>query len=224
MYKRKIILITILTIFCFNLSSCKTISNIQKETTSHTLFTNDVSENTSSTFQKLIEESDCCVLISVNPKDKTDFNSKIIGDEYYTDVKVNDFSEYSDIFDAFPERITVIQKESAFLEETNETKRTRFYYLFLNKSEVENTYYITNNKTGVIETDFNYLYPLDESLSEELNTKFDDKQHKPDSRFRSWLTNEYNFSETMYETPENTIKDDIIENTTTNPNATSKIS
>lgn len=174
---------------------------------------NPISEPTSSQFQKLVNESDCCVLISVNPKDKTDFNSKIIGDEYYTDVKVNDFSEYSDIFDAFPERITVIQKESAFLEETNELKKTRFYILFLNKTENEHTYYITNNKNGVIETDLNYLYPFDEALKNELDENFEAKSPHQFRKFLSWLTNEYKFSETTYETSKST----ITKNTTTNP-------
>lgn len=218
MNKKVLVISLILLISCTIFISCDNDNVNQTDSTRTT--SENISESDYWTFDKLIEESDCCVLVSVNPKNKTEFNSKTIDDEYYTDVKVGDFSEYSEIFDILPERITIIQKGSAFLEETNETKRTRFYYLFLNKSEVENTYYITNNKTGVIETDFNYLYPLDESLSEEFNRKFNDKQHKPDSLFRSWLTNEYKFSETMYEISEFTIKDDIIENTTNNPNIT----
>ena len=220
MNKRNIIFIIILLISCFAFASCKTNSDTQKETTNNVLQTNEASKNKLITFQELVEKSDCCVIVSINPNDKTELNSKEINGEYYTDVKVGGFSEYSEIFDILPERITIIQKGSAFLEETNETKTTRFYYLFLNKSEVENTYYITNNKTGVIETDFNYLYPFDKNLSKELNEKFYDKRHKPDSRFRSWLIDEYKFSEIMYETFDITTKDNIIENTTTNPNTT----
>lgn len=174
---------------------------------------NPISEPTSSQFQKLVNESDYCVIVSVNPKEQNEFNSKEINGEYYTDVKMNSFSEYTKIYNNFPERITIIQKESAFLEETNELTKTRFYILFLNKTENEHTYYITNNKNGVIETDLNYLYPFDEALKNELDENFEAKSPHQFRKFLSWLTNEYKFSETTYETSKST----ITKNTTTNP-------
>ena len=174
---------------------------------------NPISEPTSSQFQKLVNESDYCVIVSVNPKEQNEFNSKEINGEYYTDVKMNSFSEYTKIYNNFPERITIIQKESAFLEETNELTKTRFYILFLNKTENEHTYYITNNKNGVIEIDLNYLYPFDEALKNELDENFEAKSPHQFRKFLSWLTNEYKFSETTYETSKST----ITKNTTTNP-------
>jgi len=183
MNKRILTIFLILLISCTTFISCKNDNVNQQDSTNIT--SENISENNYWTFDKLVEESDCCVLVSVNPKDKEEYNSKIIDNEYYTDVKVGDFSENSTIFDVFPEKITIIQKGSAFLEESNETKRTRFYYLFLNKSKTENTYYITDNINGVIETDFNYLYPFDENLSKELNKKFYDKRRKPDFCFSS---------------------------------------
>lgn len=184
---------------------------------------NPISEPTSSQFQKLVNESDYCVIVSVNPKEQNEFNSKEINGEYYTDVKMNSFSEYTKIYNNFPERITIIQKESAFLEETNELKKTRFYILFLNKTENEHTYYITNNKKGVIETDLNYLYPFDEALKNELDENFEAKSPNQFKKFLSWLTNEYKFSETTYKTSEPTSTETITKTTTTNPNVTPNI-
>lgn len=185
---------------------------------------NVVTERIECTFDKLVQESDCCVLVSVNPKEQEKFNSKVENGEYFTDVKVESFSEYSEDYNFFPERITVIQKGTAFLEETNADKKTRFYYLFLNKTIDENVYYLTNNKSGVIETNFSYLCPLDENLSKELNQKFTHNHRKPDSLFRNWLVNEYEFSSAMYETTETFTKDDFTNITTTNLNTTPDIS
>lgn len=219
---KKFIILLVLVLSCMFFTSCKNSSSLQGITVNNSLQTN--SENTSTQFQKLVDESDCCVIVSVNPKEKDEFDSKEINGEYYTDVKVESFSEYPEVFDIFPERITVIQKGSAFLEEANQANRTRFYYLFLNKTEDENTYYLTYNKSGAIETDFNYLYPLDKGLTEDLNEKFTHKRHKPDLLFRVWITSEYEFSEVMYETFESSIKDVTTENTATNLYTTPDIS
>lgn len=212
MDKKFTILLTLLSISCIFFSACKKNLNSQ-EITNNNSYTDYTSESISNSFQKLVNESDYCVIVSVNPKEQNEFNSKEINGEYYTDVKMNSFSEYTKIYNNFPERITIIQKESAFLEETNELKKTRFYILFLNKTENEHTYYITNNKNGVIETDLNYLYPFDEALKNELDENFEAKSPHQFKKFLSWLTNEYKFSETTYETSKST----ITKNTTTNP-------
>ncbi len=152
------------------------------------------SENISSdnwTFQKLAEESDCCLIIGVNQNEKENWNSKVIGDEYYSTFKLSK-PQYIPQFFSFPDEITVIQKESAFLEERKVGENVRFYIVFLNETDIENTYYITGNTYGVIEINGYNLVPLVKSQKSEIDKNFsNDKSQEQFIEFKEWLTKDY---------------------------------
>lgn len=153
------------------------------------------SENTSNgnwNFQKLTEESDCCLIIGVIQDEKENWNSKVVDGEYYSTFKLSK-PQYIPQFFSFPDEITIIQKESAFLEKRKIGENVRFYIVFLNKTDADSTYYITGNTYGVIEIENAFdLVPLEKSLKSEINQNFplDDTQEQF-VIFKEWLTKEY---------------------------------
>ncbi|MBE6814906.1 MAG: hypothetical protein E7522_05595 [Ruminococcaceae bacterium] len=153
------------------------------------------SENTSNgnwNFQKLAEESDCCLIIGVIQDEKENWNSKVVDGEYYSTFKLSK-PQYIPQFLSFPDEITIIQKESAFLEKRKIGENVRFYIVFLNETEVDSTYYITGNTYGVIEIEnaFN-LVPLEKSFKSEINQKFPPGDTQEQFViFKEWLTEEY---------------------------------
>ena len=153
------------------------------------------SENTSNgnwNFQKLAEESDCCLIIGVIQDEKENWNSKVVDGEYYSTFKLSK-PQYIPQFFSFPDEITIIQKESAFLEKRKIGENVRFYIVFLNKTDADSTYYITGNTYGVIEIENAFdLVPLEKSLKSEINQNFppDDTQEQF-VIFKEWLTKEY---------------------------------
>lgn len=153
------------------------------------------SENTSSdnwSFQKLTKESDCCLIVFVNQDEKENWNSKVIDGEYYSTFKLSK-PQYIPQFFSFPDEITIIQKESAFLEKRKTDEDVRFYIVFLNETDIDNTYYITGNTYGVIEIENAFdLVPLEKSQKSEINQKFPpDESQEQFILFEKWLTEEY---------------------------------
>ena len=153
---------------------------------------NVVTETTEWTFDKLAEESDCCLIIGVIQDEKENWNSKVVDGEYYSTFKLSK-PQYIPQFFSFPDEITIIQKESAFLEKRKIGENVRFYIVFLNKTDADSTYYITGNTYGVIEIENAFdLVPLEKSLKSEINQNFppDDTQEQF-VIFKEWLTKEY---------------------------------
>ena len=144
------------------------------------------------TFDKLAEESDCCLIIGVIQDEKENWNSKVVDGEYYSTFKLSK-PQYIPQFFSFRDEITIIQKESAFLEKRKIGENVRFYIVFLNKTDADSTYYITGNTYGVIEIENAFdLVPLEKSLKSEINQNFppDDTQEQF-VIFKEWLTKEY---------------------------------
>ena len=161
-------------------------NNITKETE------NVATETTEWTFDKLAEESDCCLIIGVIQDEKENWNSKVVDGEYYSTFKLSK-PQYIPQFFSFPDEITIIQKESAFLEKRKIGENVRFYIVFLNKTDADSTYYITGNTYGVIEIENAFdLVPLEKSLKSEINQNSppDDTQEQF-VIFKEWLTKEY---------------------------------
>lgn len=187
-YKKIVSFFLLLSITTTFLLSCNKYdkNNITKETE------NVVTETTEWTFDKLAEESDCCLIIGVIQDEKEKWNSKVVDGEYYSTFKLSK-PQYIPQFFSFPDEITVIQKESAFLEKQKIGENVRFYIVFLNEADEDNTYYITGNTYGVIEIENAFdLVPLEKSQKSEINQKFppDDTQEQF-VIFKEWLTKEY---------------------------------
>ena len=191
MNKKFLVVFLIAIIFLTVLISCNenTVTNQLNNTNP------SISENTSSdnwSFKKLSEESDCCLIIGVNQDEKENWNSKVVDGEYYSTFKLSK-PQYIPQFFSFPDEITVIQKENAFLEKQKIGENIRFYIVFLNETDIDNTYYITGNTYGVIELENAFdLVPLEKSMKSEINKKFppDDSQEQF-ILFEKWLTEEY---------------------------------
>lgn len=192
MNKRILTIFLVLLISCATFISCNNDNVNQQDSTNIT--SENISENNYWTFDKLVEESDYCVLVSANKEEKENWNSEIIDGEYYTTLKIHKTVYIPQLSD-FPDEITIIQKENAFLEETKPDKKVRFFFIFLNKSNKDDTYYITGDKSGVIEADGKILSPLNEQLKSEIDKKFSTENSQNQSKkFEHWLGTDY-FSE-----------------------------
>ena len=187
-YKKFVSFFLLLSITTTFLLSCDKAdkNNITKENE------NVVTETTEWTFDKLVQESDCCLIIGVIQDEKENWNSKVVDGEYYSTFKLSK-PQYIPQFFSFPDEITIIQKESAFLEKRKIGENVRFYIVFLNEMDIDNTYYIAGNTYGVIEIGNSYdLVPLEKSLESEINKKFPiDESQDQFNVFRKWLIDEY---------------------------------
>ena len=191
MNKKLLVVFLIAIIFLTVLISCNenTVTN-QLNNTNPSTSENTLSDNWS--FKKLAEESDCCLIVFVNQDEKENWNSKVVDGEYYSTFKLSK-PQYIPQFFSFPDEITIIQKESAFLEKRKIGENVRFYIVFLNETDIDNTYYIAGNTYGVIEIENSYdLVPLEKSLESEINKKFPiDESQDQFNVFRKWLIDEY---------------------------------
>lgn len=144
------------------------------------------------TFDELIEESDCCVSVSLFGPFAYDerATSKKVGNNYYIDMWVAYYFERDRNF--FPERITIIQEDEAFLETVDPEFSSSMYLLFLTKADEENTYYVTGGKNGVIRIRNPFFKAKNDNLNSELQEKFKDTEV-----LYNWLENTYKFSSDM---------------------------
>ena len=144
------------------------------------------------TFDKLAEESDCCVFVSLFGPFAYDEEaiSKKVGNNYYIDMWVAYYFERDRNF--FPERITIIQEDEPFLETVDPEFSSSMYLLFLTKADEENTYYVTGGKNGVIRKSNPFFKAKNDNLNSELQEKFKDTE-----ALENWLENNYKFSYDM---------------------------
>lgn len=166
------------------------------------------------TLDYLINESDYCVLIStMKPAYIDDFDAESKKFIYYNPIeesieKNGDY--YLDVFvdieksssDDINEVITIIQKEEQFIIEEG------LYFVFLNESETEeNHYYIVGGRSGVIDLDSTDLKPLDENLSECIESKIGTSVYD----FLDWMEDVYKvnpeYTLTVVETTESVVYD-----------------
>ena len=203
-YKKIVSLFLLLSITTTFLLSCNKYdkNNITKENE------NVATETTEWTFDKLVQESDCCVLVSRNKSDHDMPSESIYVDgKYHIDVWVSSRKYIDDCQKYLPEKITIIQDEP-ILDTPTKTGFNIDSFVFLTKTEENNIYcLLTGDGTSVIKTDYYKLKPMDNSLKKDINKKF-----KNDfNNFQNWLKNEYNFSKIIFENTETQLE------TTTNP-------
>ena len=153
------------------------------------ILTSNHTKETAITFNELIKESDCCVRVYLKNLDGSFATSKKIGKNYYIDMRV--FRSGERDLNVLEETITIIQENEPYLE-TYKLDEIPGYILFLTKADNENAYYVTGGKSGVIRTDYMYLYAINDGLQEELDEYFTDV-----FIFEEWRKNIYNFSADM---------------------------
>ena len=183
-------------------------NNITKETE------NVATETTEWTFDKLVQESDCCVMVC--RREAFDENgvafSEYVDGKYYIEIWVNTLCERDR--ELFPEKITIIQDEP-ILDTPTKTGFNVDSFVFLTKTKQKNFYILTGNKSGVIRTNYKKLEPMDDNLKRDMRQKFKNNYNN----FADWLKNEYAFSDIMYETTESSDTETISENAIyTSPN------
>lgn len=175
------------------------------------------------TFEKLIEESDCCVQINTS---YAGYCYQAIPEEplrevyekdgkFYQEVVVNTNPKTVEFFGDM--EITIIQEDEIYLNEPS-------YILFLTKAEDDDCYYVTGGKNGVIKLvnyglvehayieEFAYgdFRSENKVLEKEFNEKFRDY-----SVFWDWAASEDNeFSNKMISVEKMTVAVFDINNTT----------
>ncbi len=168
------------------------------------------------TLEKLIAESDCCVVLR-------EVNGKFCYTGPYVEVKENEINdcEYLLFLD---ERDELYFPDGHFIlvQDVKDHKPTLEYIpgylgsdrppyiLFLTKAQDGDYYYITGGKSGAIKITEDGLEPLDENLKFEVWLKFENNYRK----FEQWRINEYKFSANMIPVEETTIAEFDINNTT----------
>jgi len=143
-----------------------------------------------SIFDELIENSDCCVEVSLTGPHTGHATSRKVGKDYYIDMWVLHRGERDHNF--FEEKITIIQEDEPYLETPDLEFSTPYYLLFLTKTDTENTYYITGGKNSVIRTNGLEFKAINDDLNMELNKLFADQ-----NALDNWRKNIYNFSSAM---------------------------
>ena len=177
MKTQKFIITLILLVFLTGCSNANTLSS-------------SISKEKNSIFDELIENSDCCVEVSLTGPHTGHATSRKVGKDYYIDMWVLHRGERDHNF--FEEKITIIQEDEPYLETPDLEFSTPYYLLFLTKTDTENTYYITGGKNSVIRTNGLEFKAINDDLNMELNKLFTDG-----NALDNWRKNIYNFSSAM---------------------------
>ena len=151
------------------------------------------------TLQRLIEESDCCVVL-----ENVEWHFCYTGP--YVETKENECSNREEIrvIDErdelyFPDGHFILVQEFKDYKPTLEYTAGDLgverppYILFLSKAQDGDYYYITGGKSGAIKITDDSLEPLDENLKFAVWLKFENDYGK----FEHWRVNEYEFSDNM---------------------------
>ena len=149
------------------------------------------------TFQKLVEESDCCLIVSkfksineTNPEYSIGISRKVDGN-YQILTGIIEYTQND--LDKLPANITILEGETPFLEEFE----SDHLIVFLKQAENYSEFYVTGNKNGVIETDFFTLKSSNENIQQELNKFFDNNYLK----LKQWREENFVFSDKMIPPP-----------------------
>jgi len=168
------------------------------------------------TLERLVKESDCCVVLSavegyfcyigpyVETKEDEWSNREeiLVVDErdelYFCDnhiILVQEFKDYKPTLEYIPGDLGSDRPP---------------YILFLTKAKDGDYYYITGGKSGAIKMTADGLEPLDENLKLDVWLKFKNDFKK----FEEWRVNEYKFSDKMIPIEKPTFIEFDINNTT----------
>lgn len=149
------------------------------------------------TFQKLVEESDCCLIVSkfksineTNPEYSIGVSRKVDG-KYQILTGIIEYTQND--LDKLPSNITILEGETPFLEEFE----SDHLIVFLKQAENYSEFYVTGNKNGVIETDFFTLKSSNENIQQEINKLFDNNYLK----LKQWREESFVFSDKIIPSP-----------------------
>ncbi|MBR6552008.1 MAG: hypothetical protein IKT89_04115 [Clostridia bacterium] len=168
------------------------------------------------TLSRLIEESDCCVMISTS---YLGFCYRAIPSEPLKEVYEKDGKIYQEVVVSYAGQHKKVFKkmgkysepptyEIVIIQENEKILTGDDYLLFLTKAEEEGCFYILGGKDGVVEIDDNGRFkPLNRCLKRELYDFFKDI-----IGFSDWIENDYEFSENMYQ--KKTVTHSSVETTT----------
>ena len=212
MYKR-IICVLFVIAFILIMPSCETTKKYYSDLT-------DINNETV-TLDSLKNSSDFCTVISAYSfyETKTEKNKIYTTvcfrprdwQENYMSANLIDATLIKGQIDVHPgqksKTITIIEYDKSYIKPGNK------YIVFLNKSEYDNTYYLSSGKSSLFTCHSGGdITPVDYKLKKEIKEYWNDEM----VTFSVW------FSKNYPEPPQ--VLEDTFENTTTNPNTTTNVS